>query len=471
MLTDLTFLDKGNTFPPLAERERIADYEENRLLYQGVHSNVFMETLQRISRNEMTAGFPVHQYEIMLDYFKKVSLKTADICVGEPVSIIAGSNKEADKNQMDFVQDLYEASNLNDMLYKMAIDNSRYGSAVFNLTKTKEGKPILKVMPVKNWYPVCSHFDIHEVTHHVFCFPYKQGDKSFLQSFIYHEGGKVEKITSKLENGMIGAQLETEIVDSGFEQTIFFIHNVNTSDDFYGQSDYDGFQSIVAELEVRFAQVSKILDKHSAPSMQGPRSVLKADEKTEERYFEAGQFYCVDKDGIPVSYLTWDANLQANFTQIEKLKEELLTHSEMGVLFDTSKIASVASGSALKRMLMNVLAKTNRVKASLVSPLKQAIKAAAKSTGIEIDNLQIMFQDGLPNDLLEDAQIESIRTGNKPTSSVKAAIMRIDGSDEQGAEEEYQTMLDEQSEMDGMMAGGYTSHYNRDDPPDDPEEG
>ena len=47
-----------------------------------------------------------------------------------------------------------------------------------------------------------------------------------------------------------------------------------TSDRVYGIDDYSDLDSIISELEVRISQISKILDKHAEPSVQGPSSAL-----------------------------------------------------------------------------------------------------------------------------------------------------------------------------------------------------
>ena len=47
-----------------------------------------------------------------------------------------------------------------------------------------------------------------------------------------------------------------------------------TSDRVYGIDDYTDLDSIVSEIEVRISQISKILDKHAEPSMQGPETAL-----------------------------------------------------------------------------------------------------------------------------------------------------------------------------------------------------
>ena len=46
MLTDLSFLDIGQQWPPASELKRLQDYETNRLLFEGEHQRVFSDYLR-----------------------------------------------------------------------------------------------------------------------------------------------------------------------------------------------------------------------------------------------------------------------------------------------------------------------------------------------------------------------------------------------------------------------------------------
>ena len=48
MLTDLRFLNKGETWPPEQEAERLKMYSSNRNLFEGKHVHEYMEDLKRI---------------------------------------------------------------------------------------------------------------------------------------------------------------------------------------------------------------------------------------------------------------------------------------------------------------------------------------------------------------------------------------------------------------------------------------
>jgi hypothetical protein len=64
--------------------------------------------------------------------------------------------------------------------------------------------------------------------------------------------------------------------------------------------------------------------------------------------------------------------------------------------------------------------------------------------GPEPADIRIEWQDGLPADPMEDAQVESIRTGSKATTSVRSAVRRLDGIDGEQLEKELKEIQGEQ---------------------------
>ena len=136
--------------------------------------------------------------------------------------------------------------------------------------------------------------------------------------------------------------------------------------------------------------------------------------------------------------------MDANFKQIEILTNQLYTISEMGsaIFGDVAgKTGEVPSGSALRRLMMSPLAKARRVSNSFDPVLKKLISACAALKGVAIDakNITITWNDGLPDDEAENANIMAVRTGNRPTISQHTAIRRLDDM----SEEEAAAELDE----------------------------
>ena len=192
--------------------------------------------------------------------------------------------------------------------------------------------------------------------------------------------------------------------------------------------------------------------------MQGPSSALEYDTSTRSYKLKVGNYFSRDSTEDPaVEYITWNAQLEANFKQVEKLINILAVISEMGsAIFDfDNKLGTAASGTALKRMLISPLAKTKRIRNSVDIALKKAIKLCSQLGGENIvdlskEKINIFWQDGLPNDDLEEANIMNIRTGGKATISQYSAIKRLDNLTDEDAQSELDAIQVEESVSNPM---------------------
>jgi hypothetical protein len=229
----------------------------------------------------------------------------------------------------------------------------------------------------------------------------------------------------------------------------------------HGIDDYNDIQSLVDALEVRLAQIDRVLDRHTDPTMQGPEEALtdyeNPDTKERQRVFIPGKFFIKSVGGVgdEISYVTWEAHLAANFTYIERIISLIRIVSEMGVLLSdmTDKSGAVPSGAAMRRMLYSAIGKISRLRNRFTPAIKKALTAAAALSGADLKDkpIYIDWPDVLPRDPLEQAQIADVRTGNKQTQSVKRAIMELDDLDEDDAETELQIILDEQAAAMPML--------------------
>jgi hypothetical protein len=216
--------------------------------------------------------------------------------------------------------------------------------------------------------------------------------------------------------------------------------------------DYDDLGSIISELEVRVGQIARILDKHSDPNMYGPASALEENPTTGEMTFQGGgKFFPLDVGDTPPGYMIWDGQLNAAFKQIELLMEQLYTLSETSAAaFGNLKAGMAESGSALKRLMMAPLAKTNRIRMRLDPALRKAIqlcaaleKAQGMKGAVELPSITIQWQDGLPTDEME---LTNIMTARKQAGliSTESAILRMDGLKDEQMETELNRIAAEQ---------------------------
>lgn len=467
MLTDLSFLDTGQPWPPPDESGRLQQYQINKSLFEGDHATVYADQFHRIER--VIGNFQdVISYAVLANFQKIISLKVADLLLGEAPQIKCC---EDNSDQQKTVDEIVENSDLINTAYQTTIDVSRYGDGLFLVHKdsdTNQGK--VDVTQPSIWFPVVNSDNLKKIQYHVLAWRldvtktqnggfWQQlffGVQSEKQSFLkvqIHSKGSYEERLYQLEPGKttkIDKLISKTIVNTGLNDfAVIQVPNVITSDRVYGINDYDDISSLVSELEVRVSQVARILDKHAAPSVQGPSGAIEKDPRTGQWQLKMGNYFPRDsKDDPEVSYITWDAQLEANFKIIDKIINILYTISEMGnTIFGDmegqGKSAGNLSGIALRKMMMSPLAKVNRIRMRMDPALKKALKLCSQLGGENIvdiskEKISIVWQDGLPKDELEQAQIMQMRTGGKPTISQFRAIQQQDGL----SDKDTQTELD-----------------------------
>lgn len=457
MLTSLQFLEVGQQFPPACESERMKMYSDNRALFEGGHAEIYREVLKRIER--VIGNFQdIISYPVVVNYQKLISLKIADLLLGEPPIISA-----AEQGTIDAI---IANSDLINTAYQIAIDVSRYGDGLLYVRKEGDHGIIDMTQP-PIWYPIVAEDNVHNIRYHVLAWILGE-DKLKVQ---IHSKGSYEEREYKVDKSLfgcaIGKMTSSTIIQTGLDDfAVIQVSNVITSDRTTGIDDYTDVDSIISDIMVRVGQVDRILDKHASPSMSGPQSALERDEYTGEWRLKAGNFFPRETMEDPdVTYIVWDGQLAANFTQIERLINLLYTISEMGsALFGdmTSTTGQVPSGSALKRLMVAPLAKVARVRSRFNPAMKKAIRLCSQLGGPGIIRLKdadisINWQDGLPSDFLEDSQILSARTANKATISQYRALVMFDGLTPEQAEEELSRIQDDENMMNPIAPAPFAN--------------
>jgi len=456
MLTNLNWLSVGEPFPPKCEYDRLNMYQHNRELFECKHATVYHDALKRIER-VIGNWDQVISYPVIMNFQKIMSLKIADLLLGETPKITS----KTDQDSLDLI---IKNSDLLNTAYQNAIDISRYGDGLFNVRKESDHGVVDLAQPCL-WFPIVTEDNVHTVQYHVLAWKTVRtvsptGNTYGLRVQI-HEKGRYEEREYELQDNTISKLLASgRFVQTGLTDfAIVQASNIMTSDRITGIDDYTDIDSIVSDLIVRIGQIDRILDKHAAPDMYGPQSALEQNPVSREWRFKKGNYLIVEAEDAKPGYVTWDGQLEANFKQIERLVNLLYTISEMGsALFGdmSNSTGNVPSGSALKRLMISPLAKVNRIRMRLDKALKTAIMLCSQMGGpgikrLEYDDIGITWQDGIPSDPEEESRIIASRTGQAATMSQYTAIMRYDGMTEKQAEEELARIQDEQSIMNPVV--------------------
>ncbi|HHU97975.1 MAG TPA: phage portal protein [Petrimonas sp.] len=451
MLTNMNFLNIGAPWPPPSELERVTLYKQNRDLFEGKHDKVFKDWI-RVLRDDQQATL-----EIILNWPKRLSTLFADLLLGEPPQVKAGD--EGSKEQ-DAANRIIELNNLYNTAYEVALDVSRFGVGLFKIRHDE--RAIIEAQTPLVWFPVVQPDNVKDVTAHVLGWDYEQEEQSIwgakMQRYLkleIHEKGRITTRLHKLASGNIAGMIEESVIQTGVDNDFLVVpvFNLSTSDRLTGLDDYSDLDSIVQELEIRMAQISRILDKHADPNMYGPDTALEQDQSTGKWTFRGGgKFYPVAQGEEPPGYVTWDGQLEAAFKEIELLMEQLYILSETSAAaFGQLKTGLAESGSALRRLMMAPLAKVNRIRLRFDPALKKTLMLASEleaaqgvKDAVKLEEIHITWQDGLPDDDMEETQIETTRY-TAGLTSLESALMRLDGLEGEALQAEIERIRGEQA--------------------------
>jgi hypothetical protein len=420
MLTSLDAIRPGAPFPP-SDATRLQTCEHVDNLLEGEHGTVFMESFMRLMRDDGTI------VEIDLPWVRKTRLIFADLLCGEP-----GRIRCEDTEQQPYLDDLIRRLDLWRNLHEACGDTVSYGDGVLKLRK-RNGKVTLSPQPPKFWFPVVEEDDIRSVIGHVLTWKINRGDESnpkWVGKAEVHRPGNIDTYTFTLnyDGTKIGEITDQTSVKSGVKDMLLFhAPNWRTSSELCGHSIFDDADSILSEMEVRYAQMSKVLDKHSDPGMYGPENALEQDPKTGEWKVKGGRFYPLVAGDEKPGYVTWDGMLFPNIEMVKLLREELYAATDTcPALFGKLEQGMAESGSALKRLLISPLAAVNRLRLTYDPIVAAILRTAAELEGETLSLVTTEWRDGLPEDGMEAAQIEQTRASAGNTST-EASVVRLDG--------------------------------------------
>lgn len=443
MLTDLSFLDPGKSYPPKQELNRLSEYRKNEDLF---HTKIPQEWMEHFDEIAQRLGRTKTEINTIFGYQQLISKKTADFTCGEPPTIETEQDTDAIMKLLDrleFFPKLYEAF----------IDISRFGNAVVKF----RGKSVAAVSPFF-WFPVCDPGDLKKVTHHVISYPIDPDEHGRMQKLYteIHTPGQIETRVNRYTQMGIGDLVEpVKVEPTGLDDfAVQVLTNITCSSDLFGVSDYSEINSLIERLIWRFSCIDRVLDKHSDPTMSGPSDALERDERFGTSFLNLGKYFARDTGDSPdLHYITWDGNLDSSFKEAEMLFNQLYILSEMGQAFADAG-GSDSSGTALKLRLVSPRVKAARLVKLNNSRVKRIISMLCNLNGISLDydSLELHWYDGLPIDEAEQTTILLSATGGKPIMSQYSALKQRGLTDTQ-VEAEMEQITAEEAALQPVQLG------------------
>lgn len=442
VLTSLKEIDAGATWPIESEKDRLDRYARNALLFEGKHGavwpelNPFQGSLPGPNAErsfDLGELFDRNHVDMNVNWYKRDATLFADLLCGEPFKVKATQQATADR--------IINDNSLVLKTHDLTMDLCRFGTGVYKIRFDMRG--IVERINPRYWYPVVSPDNATEITAHVLAWSFKEGEQEYVRAEI-HEKGKITNKIFKVEGGKLQAALLTqfaryskikEVVETGVpEFLVIAVQNVLAPDGVYGMDDFSDMNDLVKELEKRLIQASRIFTKFAEPAVSGPSSKIDIDPYSGEAVMVGGGQYYPYRTGEPEpKYMTWQAELDKAFTQMDKVITLLYMVTEISpAAIGDLKQGLAESGSALKRLMLATLAKVNRLRLREDPALKEvlritaALEVASRMKGAtELTDSQITFADGLPRDDTEIVSNEVKRKAGGLTTT-DDSLKRLD---------------------------------------------
>lgn len=462
------------TFPYPDDIDRIKNYEFYDRLLQGQHFDAFNI---RISSELFGKEYAKMRY-IVANFPGLISRIIADLLFVEPPKI---KDPDGDTEAQKFIDALVKENNLRIQGWESELTASSLGDTCFKLRVGKrhpnDSKPtvIIEAFTPKIYFPKRNPYNVKEqpLEEELSWLVTKDG-KTYLRKEI-HTPGKIENKAYEMEADKIGAEVGIGTLIAGIpisqntqiaESLIVHIPNYRSKNDYFGNSDYQDLETLFFAINNRITKVDNILDLHSDPILALPKGILDENGKvkrSELNMFERPEDATQEQDP---QYITWDANLQTALEEVEKLMEITFMMSETApAILGLDKGGQAESGRALKFKLLRTLAKAQRKQLYYTSGLAEIIYRAellAKAFNLEVGGVkfkgeakvpEIVWSDGLPNDLTELIDIETKRI-DAGLTSVTDSIMRIDDVDEETAKKKAEEIRKETELMMPQVSVG-----------------
>lgn len=461
----------GELFPPQKHYERIRRYKDNKKIFKGHHCEVFNKYALGNDRAKELLYISVNLAGI-------ICKKSADFLFGEEMKVMAGKGEHTPE-QMAFDR-FVEENHLNIMLYENSLSNAYAGDSFIKIRygqeycgelppEIDEPKVMFESVNPETVFPEVVTWNKKQIKAYNIAVPmYDDSQKQWFLNVEKHLAGAIMysqytitpiyynreneperfEITGVVENSAV-------MVKTGVPMPlVVHIPNLATADSWEGIDDLTELHPLLDEINNRISQIADILDKHSNPAMAVPSGLLGVDEDGNAQFRVAVDkvFEVMGKDDVVPQYITWNGQLVEAFQELDRLVDMVLVIAEIPAvaLGKGDSGTSGASGLAIKWRMNSLLAKVNRKKQYYTKGLKQAFYIAQKlEEGLGIADYDVTvpvlhFQDGLPKDEMEQANIMSIRTGGVKTLSQKSAIMQLNNMTEEQAEKEIERIQGEE---------------------------
>lgn len=492
-VTETKLFYPGAMYPPANEIPRLAKYKRGRIIYRGRHAEIYDRASALLQ--DTPHADQLKTLFIAVNVMDVLCTKPADLLVGDRPTFDAGTG--AGSTQQTRLDSIVEENDLTQMIYEQAIGGAYRGDSFIktyygqraDLSEIEQAgltppkvplEPIIEPVDPSIVFPELSRgskkafkainiaWIEHEISRTSRIFPVvpgvMQAEKSYLNverhlpGYVIYERYRVDdagvdtRWGAPISTYYIGERVptgrEVDVVETGLPvMLVDHAPHKATDDDWRGESTVEKLESVLSAINDRLVQIDYILWKHSDPTAYGPEF----DEADTVRF--GGRYIPLDKTDATPGYMTWDSQLEGAFKELDVLLGLVYQVAETPQwLFGTTLAAdkggtgtSHTDAGAIKARFMPILSKVKRIRAHVDRAIRNALWKAQlleNAANVGVDGFTayepaypvINWRDGIPQDPKEAAEVAQIRTGNKPTQSVKDAIRELDGISDAEAE-------------------------------------
>lgn len=507
--------DTGEIYPPPHSLPRLARYKRGRIIFDGRHPEIYDRASSLLKDTPHAAQLKT--LFIAVNLMDILLTKPADLLTGEPPTYESGKGagsreqerldsivEENDLTQMTHelvIGGGYRGDSFIKTYYAARADVSETEALGLTAPETPL-EPIIEAVPANIVFPELStgsrkKFKAINVAwidwveepggkiirwltgNPISVVPYLNVER-YIPGYIVYER---YKLTERGVDSNWGVPIDTytigERVATGREEDVeatgtdrILVHHIpykSVDDRWEGINGVEKLESVLSAINERLVQIDYILWKHSDPTAYGPE--IEGDGVEGSVRF-GGKYIPLDKNDPTPGYMTWEGQLESAFKELDILLGLVYQMSETPQwLFGTTLAndkggtgTSHTDGGAIKARFMPILAKVNRIRAHVDRALRDAIWTAMQLENYanrDVDGFEpyepiyprINWRDGIPQDPKEAAEVASIRTGGKPTSSVLDAIKDLDGVDDATAEERIKRIDADEERVGGTVDG------------------
>ena len=449
-------------FPYPDDEGRLGNYNFYENLFWGNHFDAFNVKISSENYGKYYARLKF----IVANFPGLITKVVSDLLFVEPPKI-----KMPTPEGQEWVNSLIEENKLRLQWYESSLDNSYFGDALFKLRvgpryDNTDSTVLIEQQTPKVYFPLMDPFNAKgEPKEMELAWVIAIGEKTYLRKEIHKRGEIINRVfllegqeIKEEENlSLLGdsAPKEYEPV-KGKRPLVIHIPNWRAGNRWNGISDYYDLETLFYAIDNRMTKIDNILDKHSDPILAVPDGII--DEKGQVKRSKLNLFVRGDGENkeFDPSYITWEANLESAIKEIDKLVEMTFMMSETSPDILGMGQGQAESGRALKLKLLRTLAKVQRKQIYYYQGIRDMIYTAqvlAYEYGVTVGEKKVKFKgtpeypeivwrDGLPADMREQAEVEQIRI-DSGTTTKKDAVMRLDDIEDDAAEKKVKEIREE----------------------------